>query len=514
VNWIGLENYLLGVVPSELGPEIWPQLEALKAQAVAARTYAWRNLGQFDEDGYDLCATPRCQVYGGAAAEHPLSDRAVASTSGEFLAWEGKPISALYTATCGGHTEDAAEIFPEERAPYLVGVPCRAEGEAAAVVFTELSGRTIAPVIGETGEDFTRDWSLLAAAGVLPEGADPGAPLGAEDLRAWTSALARKAGRPLPAAAGGTATVADAATALVEAIGWSERARLLMSEADPRAVLRDPESQALPEAQRRALACLVAQGAIAPFPGGALGVTRAMSRARAAAVLARAGDTYEALGTREAVLGGVAAGALRLVQGRGEVTLPLAEHPYLFSFVAGRTVPAARLALWSGDRVRFRTDDRGRIDFLELRPPVKGVADDRSAKVFSWELRQSRREVEEAVNRRVDIGTLRDLEIVRRGKSGRILELKVTGDRGATVVKGFDVRTLLGLRDSLAVIEIQRDGSGAIEAVVFAGKGWGHGVGLCQVGAYGMALRGSTYREILTHYYRGAALSRIPAGGR
>jgi stage II sporulation protein D len=145
---------------------------------------------------------------------------------------------------------------------------------------------------------------------------------------------------------------------------------------------------------------------------------------------------------------------------------------------------------------------------------VKGVADDRSAKVFAWELRQSRREVEEAVDRRVQIGTLRDLEVVRRGTSGRILELKVTGDRGSTVVKGFDVRTLLGLRDSLAVIEIQRDASGGIEAVVFAGKGWGHGVGLCQVGAYGMALRGSTYREILAHYYRGAVIERIPAAGR
>ena len=142
------------------------------------------------------------------------------------------------------------------------------------------------------------------------------------------------------------------------------------------------------------------------------------------------------------------------------------------------------------------------------------MADDRSAKVYSWEVRQTRREVEQAIDRRVAIGTLRDLDVVRRGKSGRIVELRVVGDRGATIVKGFDVRTLLGLRDSLAVIELQRDASGAIEAVVFAGKGWGHGVGLCQVGAYGMALRGSTYREILAHYYQGARIERIPPSER
>jgi stage II sporulation protein D len=60
------------------------------------------------------------------------------------------------------------------------------------------------------------------------------------------------------------------------------------------------------------------------------------------------------------------------------------------------------------------------------------------------------------------------------------------------------------------VIEVQRDTAGKIEAVVFAGKGWGHGVGLCQVGAYGMAVRGASYGEILGHYYSGAALEKIP----
>ena len=58
-------------------------------------------------------------------------------------------------------------------------------------------------------------------------------------------------------------------------------------------------------------------------------------------------------------------------------------------------------------------------------------------------------------------------------------------------------------------MEVQRDPRGGISAVVFAGKGWGHGVGLCQVGAYGMALRGSTYREILQHYYSGAELTQL-----
>ena len=88
------------------------------------------------------------------------------------------------------------------------------------------------------------------------------------------------------------------------------------------------------------------------------------------------------------------------------------------------------------------------------------------------------------------------------------------GSRSSTIVRGFDVRRLLDLRESLMVIDLQRDERGRIEAAVFTGKGWGHGVGMCQVGAYGMALRGASYLEILGHYYTGATIDKISAQGR
>ena len=85
----------------------------------------------------------------------------------------------------------------------------------------------------------------------------------------------------------------------------------------------------------------------------------------------------------------------------------------------------------------------------------------------------------------------------------------VVGTKATETVRGFSIRNILDLREILAVIEIQRDPDGNIEAVVFAGKGWGHGVGLCQVGAYGMAIRGRNYREILSHYYTGIEFRRV-----
>ncbi len=75
VNELPLEDYLRGVVPNELNPTTFGQLEALKAQAVAARTYIQRNLGQYNEEGYDICATDACQVYFGAKTEDPWRHR-------------------------------------------------------------------------------------------------------------------------------------------------------------------------------------------------------------------------------------------------------------------------------------------------------------------------------------------------------------------------------------------------------------------------------------------------------
>jgi stage II sporulation protein D len=516
INWIQMEHYLLGVVPRELGPEVWPQLEALKAQAVAARTYAWRNRGQFAEDGYDLCATPRCQVYGGASAEHPLSDRAVSATRDEILTWEGRPIVAYYTATCGGHTEDGQNIFTEESArPYLKGVPCRAENDALATLRATLKGRTIVPIADDTGVDVTRDWALLTVAGVLgPTEGTKGTldqPIRPETLRSWTTSLSGLAGLPKPEGEPGPVdTLGQAAAAVVADLGWEERSRVLLSAADIPALLRDEEASELPELQRRALAYLAWSETIRPFPDGAYHVSRAPSAASLLPALAQIAETYKVFGLREGTVSGVGENSVRLVRGKGEVRLNLAPQPYFFARKGGRPVPAKELEIWPGDRLRYRTDKQGRIDLLELAPPVKGASDDRSAAVYSWEERKTHRELQAAINRRVSVGRLQDLQVLKRGVSGRVIELRVEGSRSSTTVQGFDVRRLLGLRESLMVIEVQRDTAGKIEAVVFAGKGWGHGVGLCQVGAYGMAVRGASYEEILGHYYSGAALEKIP----
>src|SRR5215203_4493021 len=89
VNELPLEEYLRGVVPNELNPAAFGQLEALKAQAVAARTYIYRNMGQYKNEGYDICATDACQVYFGALTEEPLATQAIIDTWGVIATYEG-----------------------------------------------------------------------------------------------------------------------------------------------------------------------------------------------------------------------------------------------------------------------------------------------------------------------------------------------------------------------------------------------------------------------------------------
>lgn len=130
VNELPVDQYLYGVVPRELGPIAYPEIEAQKAQAIAARTYALAGLNKRAANGYDLRATTDDQVYGGYAAEHPVSNAAVDATAGEVVTYNGALISALFSSTSGGHTADNEEAFAGGAVPYLRGIPDAERGSA------------------------------------------------------------------------------------------------------------------------------------------------------------------------------------------------------------------------------------------------------------------------------------------------------------------------------------------------------------------------------------------------
>jgi stage II sporulation protein D len=126
VHTLPLEEYLRGVVPSEM-PALWPG-EAIKAQAVAARSYAHRAIAHpRHPPRADICTTPHCQRYTPTKI-HANSDEAIRLTQNRVLLYEGRTINAVFSARCGGHTRSNDEVWPGQPLPYLRGVPCPDQG--------------------------------------------------------------------------------------------------------------------------------------------------------------------------------------------------------------------------------------------------------------------------------------------------------------------------------------------------------------------------------------------------
>lgn len=119
INVLDVENYIKGIVPYEMSPS-WP-LEALKAQAVCARNYAYQNLNKHSSQGFDLCSGVHCQAYGGTALMCALTNRAVEETAGQVLCYDGELAELYYHSSSGGMTENVENIWVKA-IPYLVAV--------------------------------------------------------------------------------------------------------------------------------------------------------------------------------------------------------------------------------------------------------------------------------------------------------------------------------------------------------------------------------------------------------
>lgn len=119
VNHVQINDYLYGVLPTEMDKN-WP-LEALKAQAVVARTYLIKNEGKYSQYGFDLCDTSSCQVYGGYNYEGEVSNKAVDDTNGEVVTYNGQLIYSYYHSSSGGFTANSENVWMTS-VPYLRGV--------------------------------------------------------------------------------------------------------------------------------------------------------------------------------------------------------------------------------------------------------------------------------------------------------------------------------------------------------------------------------------------------------
>ncbi|MBN2566383.1 MAG: SpoIID/LytB domain-containing protein [Candidatus Eisenbacteria bacterium] len=128
VNVVDLESYLRGVVPKEIGPRPEIEIEAVKAQAVAARTYAVASWGKREDGDFDVFSTVADQVYGGRDVENDVCDRAISETAGVVATYDGVPVYAYFFANCGGKTAARDDVWELPAEPYLTSVDDRGRG--------------------------------------------------------------------------------------------------------------------------------------------------------------------------------------------------------------------------------------------------------------------------------------------------------------------------------------------------------------------------------------------------
>jgi len=120
INELSLEDYLYGVIKWEINPN-WP-FASVAAQAIVARTYAFRKISDSSNKDYHLTNDVKDQMYGGVESEDPLARIAVDLTKGEILTFQGKPIQAYYHACCGGYTASSFDVWGKD-IPYLQAIP-------------------------------------------------------------------------------------------------------------------------------------------------------------------------------------------------------------------------------------------------------------------------------------------------------------------------------------------------------------------------------------------------------
>ncbi|HSB10655.1 MAG TPA: SpoIID/LytB domain-containing protein [Blastocatellia bacterium] len=587
VNSLPLEEYLRGVVPVELSPGQYPELEALKAQAVAARSYALARLGQHRDEGFDLVDDTRAQVYGGLSVERELSNRAVEETRGVVAAYpveDGKlvPIEALYTANCGGRTENNEEVFGGTPLPYLRGVSCSPD-EPSVAAREITTRRAVDPLTGTEGRSLAREVGLLSVLGFSIPRRVTGQYLRSspdqDEVRSWVeqiNRLSRNEKRRFPP--GDSTRLVEFLHLVATSFYGEGRAGTLLAPADVDYVLGGLPVRELPREARADVAMLLRDGILHLTGSGAIDWRAIITRGQALEIVARGvssklplvdlrAQTTNSLSLKSEIAAGTLKGHLMIAsaqipaprtpgsryqsvntaasgrppraeqdgdaEGRSaraaattvthakttaqesQLTIPpggieIADDAWLFRKLGDVSYAVPRLTLIGGERVTYHLNAAGRIDFLEAMISDRGAASDRFSSVAQWQERVPVEDIRQRLaGARINVGNIDNIEPVAFSSSNRVTEVEITGDKGRARLGRPQIRSAFGVKEYIFVVDREIDADGHVVAFVFTGRGWGHGVGMCQVGAYGLAKDGYSYAKILQKYYTGIRLQKM-----
>jgi stage II sporulation protein D len=499
INVLNFEDYLKGVVPNEIGPATQSNYQALKAQAVAARTYAIKNMKQFDAEGYDICSTPRCQVYSGYKTEHALTSQAVEDTAGEVLQHTGEPINALYTSTCGGKTENAEFMFEGWNYPYLRSVECYPEEEVIQTGSVALRGKQ---------QQWHPAWLHLKTGIAIDQ--NPETRVNKQEIESSFTRLLLSLGKPACSAAPlASNRWSDVAEFFVSALCWEKKRESLLDTKDYRYFVNRLQLPSSLTAEMESFLFLFHEGIVnLPEQKKTFDPASAVKRKELWEALYNILKHYHQINSTEGVVREISRSQLQVVDDLGVHSYALPSSMYLFQRAGEQVSARNQVNCAPGDRVEYLLTGQ-QVSLLVCTVDPAGIAADRSSKVTFWQERITPQDLGKKVARYLNIGDILELQPISYGVSPRIFELKLIGSAGSGVLRGIRVRWGLGLRDNWFTIERTLDRNGTVKEFIFTGRGWGHGVGMCQVGAIGFAKLGRDYRWILKHYYTGVEIKKL-----
>ncbi len=498
INVLNIEDYLKGVVPLEMGSYTYSAIEALKAQAVAARTYAIRNLGQYEKEGYDICATPACQVYGGSSVEETLANKAIDDTAGEIITYQGNPIIALYTSTCGGHTEDGNNIFNLNE-PYLKGVICSYENQN---VYSITSNNELYQIQDEDGYNITSNIYFLHKLGFLEKEyiASLKENITKNEWENWIKKLMIYLDlNPDYKAELLPDNLLQAIVEIAKAIKADEKARLLFPSQVNETLMNFSDIYTGDIDIKKIIALFISLKYLRPYSDNTLKLYDPPYKYRVLDIIYRILEYHHIFIKQTATVIEIKDDNIKLKMGPNIQTFTISKDILLAHSYGNLLTMSKEIKLAAGDVINYWSE-KNEIYYIEANWGMQGESSDRSSKYAFWNQFISIEELTEKINKIKGIGIPTDIIIVRQGVSGRVVELLIKGEKGEITLKGLNIRMTLGLKENWFTVDKV---VGRQKGYLFTGRGWGHGVGLCQVGAYGMAIQGRNYREIIKHYYTG-----------
>jgi stage II sporulation protein D len=300
-------------------------------------------------------------------------------------------------------------------------------------------------------------------------------------------------------------------TALVAAMYGDARADTLLNNADADYLLSFRDGADVPSANRADVAMLVREGALSLFADATLRPKETLSRARVIHAMARMLESKNLLALQKGTSRPAASGIMMLRSNKGkDLPIVVSKEAFLFREYGGDLYQTKSLAMVGGEPVVFHVSPAGEVDYLQVSPANNGAAADRFSSLTNWLAQMTLRTVQIRLGRSVrGIGAISDLRIAKQGTSRRVVDLEVVGTQGVAHIRRGRIRSALGLKEQLFVIDRVYDENNRVASFIFTGRGWGHGVGMCQFGAYGLAKQGLNVEQILKTYYTGIELTKM-----